>query len=181
MSRNAAIIKAALRQMATDGVAIVNGTVVAGSYNATEQTITVQTGSDAIEGVRLYPITGSTAGLLLQPADGSEVTIGTIDGPGEWIVLRTSVLEQLSFVRDNVSVVADSHSVKVANNGVEWEAGSSVMALRTPSESLYQVLKDLLTYLQALTVSTAMGPSGPPLNISDFIALSARLDHLLAA
>lgn len=46
-------------------------------------------------------------------------------------------------------------------------------------ETLHKILKETLEAIQALTVTTAMGPSGTPINISTFVSLGTRLETLM--
>jgi hypothetical protein len=180
MSRKAADIKTALADLATKPYEVISGTVAAGSVDATAQTVTVTLpDGTALPHVRLKATTGSSDGCTYYPKDGSTVVIGGIDGPGQWVVLAAAAIDRAVVTIGEVSVNITDTEVNIANNGVVVRVGSAALKLATASESLYQVLKDLLTYLQVLTVPTSTGPSGVPTNVGDFLALQARLDNIL--
>jgi hypothetical protein len=47
----------------------------------------------------------------------------------------------------------------------------------TDNEDLKDLLSDLLTAIKTLTVTTAVGPSGTPINIADFTLIENRLNN----
>ena len=75
---------------------IMSGTVVAGSVDTEEVTCTVLLSSDdadtPTEGVLLNAVTLDANGLILYPADGSNVWVAEIDGPGKWGIIKCSDL-----------------------------------------------------------------------------------------
>lgn len=63
----------------------------------------------------------------------------------------------------------DGATVAFGANGTEL--------LKTVSDGL-QLMADVLTAIQSLTVTTSMGPSGPPINLADFVQLGVKVNTL---
>ena len=183
MSKNGAQLKTAIKELAIQPYEVRSGTVVAGSLDTTEYTITVQTEEEgaAIAGVRLNGITGTDSGCITYPKEGSHVVIASINGPGEWVLLQASELTEAVLKIGAVTVTINEAAIRAVNSNVILDIGDTVFKMNTASESLHGLLKDLLTHIKAITVTTSMGPSGLPINLADFVALEARLDNLLAS
>src|SRR4051812_32128582 len=97
MTKNIAKIKAGLSVLTDKPYEIISGTVVPGSLDTDQNTISVQTTnySEPIAGVMLNAVSYNGNGLILFPKDGSNVIIGSIDGPGEWTLIRASDLTKI--------------------------------------------------------------------------------------
>ncbi|TAN18834.1 MAG: hypothetical protein EPN37_04540 [Chitinophagaceae bacterium] len=52
-------------------------------------------------------------------------------------------------------------------------------SLKTSKEDLKQWLTDLISTIEKITVTTAVGPSGTPINMPDFETIKLRLNNLL--
>ena len=182
MSKNIAKIKHGIQALAGKPYEITSGTVVPGSVDTDLYTMSVQPTDDtgAIEGVMLGSVTGSN-GILLIPKDGSSVIIGSIDGPGEWTLLKASELQKAIITVGHVTYEIDNTQVNVQNSDVVFNIGASVFKMNTSSESLFSLLQDLLTGLTLLTVGTSTGPSSVPVNVATFNNLLTRLNNLLSA
>lgn len=50
--------------------------------------------------------------------------------------------------------------------------------VKSSSESLNDILKDLITAIEQMTVTTGVGPSGVPINVMQFTAIKNRLTNL---
>ena len=183
MNKTAIRIGDSIRNIAYKPNEIISGIVVAGSVDLTEYTMSVQPADDGapIAGVNLNAITGSSDGVILVPADGSNVVVGCVDGPGEWVLLRASELVKVIVTIGAVTLNMDGSTIQLQNSDVVLQMTDSLFKLNTPGESFYNLLKDLINYIAALTVPTAAGTSGVPVNVASFNALLPRLDHLLTA
>ena len=51
--------------------------------------------------------------------------------------------------------------------------------IKSSQESLKSILEDLISAIEKVTVTTAMGPSGTPINIAEFTAIKNRIPNLL--
>ena len=106
--------------------------------------------------VRLRSVTGSKAGFLIIPVIGSYVIISRIGLSNEWYVSMFSEVEE-----------------------IRSETVGKISILNTV-ENLKTIMNDLLAAIEAITVTTPAGPSGPPINIADFIAINLRINNLLS-
>lgn len=77
-----------------DRFPIMSGTIVAGSFDATAMTVSVQLSCDDVsaptENVAINGILNNTAGVYMVPADGANCLVAEVDGPGKWAVLMAS-------------------------------------------------------------------------------------------
>lgn len=183
MNKNILKIKTGLECLADKPFEVISGTMVPGSLNSAEYTISVQPNDDSrpIEGVTLNTVTNNINGIILYPADGSDVIIASIDGPGEWSLLKASELRKIRLTIGNVIISASDAEVSIVNSNVAFNVRNDVFRMNTASESLYALLKDCFTYITALTVPTPSGTSSTPVNIADFNNLITRLDNLLTS
>ena len=183
MTKNTEKIKAGIAALTDTPFEIISGTVVPGSIDSDQLTISVQSSDDGkpIEGVMLNALTENNNGMILFPADGSNVIISSIDGPGEWCIIRASEITKAVITIGNVVYEMDGDHVNIQNGHVVFNISDSVFKMNTPSESLFQLLKDCFTYLTQLTVPTPSGTSGIPVNLADFTNLLSRLNNLLNA
>ncbi len=183
MNKNTAKIKTGIRSLVGNYYEITSGTVIAGSTDTSAYTISVQPSddSDPIEGIMLNTITENGNGYILFPADGSNVVIGTVDGEGEWILIKASELDKTIVTIGNVQYEIDNNQVNIKNGNVLFSVSDSLFKMNTSSESLFQLLKDCFTYITELTVPTPSGTSSIPVNVADFNNLITRLNNLLTS
>lgn len=181
MNKNTNNIKIAINRIVKQAPEIISGTMVSGSLDSAAGTISVQpTGNGMpITNVRLGSITGTDGGIVITPANGSVVVIGSIDGPGEWTLLKASDIASATIKTNNVLLQLDGNGITLQNGTLEFAAGASQFKINSPSESLHQLLHDLVGHIAALTVPTPAGPSSVPVNLADFLALLPRIDALL--
>ena len=181
MSKNIAKIKAGIQVLAGKPYEIIGGTVVAGSVNTSEYTMSVlpTNGTDPIDGVMLGTITENSNGIILLPKDESNVVIGSIDGAGEWMLLKANGLDKAIITIGSVIYEMDETQVNIKNGSSVLSIGTSVFKMYTASESLFSFLKDLITGITLLTVGTSTGGSTVPENITTFNDLLTRLNNLL--
>lgn len=80
---------------------------------------------------------------------------------------------------DNVSVVVDTDSLTVQAGETIIKGTTKGLTLTKGSSGLKKTLEDLLKAIQKLTVTTGVGPSGPPINVADFIKVQQELSNYL--
>jgi hypothetical protein len=182
MTKNTAKIKAGITLLAHKPYEILSGTVVSGSVDTEANTISVQTGIDSmpIQSVMLTAVAGENSGLIIVPKEGSHVIIGSIDGPGHWVLLRASELTNVILRIGAVRLQVDDNGIKIESGNAVLDIGS-LIKINTSGESLFTLLNDLITAVSLLTVGTHSGPSTPPVNVASFSALIPRLNNLLSA
>lgn len=183
MTRNTAKIREGIRALSHKPFEILSGTVVAGSVDSRAYTMSVMPsdGGDAIQGVLLSSVSENANGMIVFPKDGSNVIIGSIDGSGEWTLLKASDLAKAIIAIENVVYQIDDTQVNIQNGSVVFNMGASMFKMNTASESLFQWLNDLTTAMTLLTVGTSSGPSTVPINVATFNTLLTRLNNLLIA
>jgi len=181
MTKNAAKIKAGIKALTHKPYEIVSGTVVPGSIDMEQYTISVQPsdGSDPIESVMLNAISADGNGMILYPIDGSSVIIGTIDGPGEWTILKACDLVK-------IVVMIGANVIEMDTNQIVFTQGSAMLtmtggkfSMKNGSTDLNTLLGNILSHILAMTVSTGTGPSGTAINTPDFLSDQSSLGELL--
>ena len=151
------------RRIAEAGTGSFYGEVVKVDEGA--RTCDVQTGGIVREGVLLYFIDDAgKKGWWFVPAKGSMVLVSRVDAAGTR--LRVSMFSEVDKI---VCTIGDAEFV-MTGNGYKLNRGSS---------GLLGTLTDLCTALEQLTVSTVMGPSGPPINIAAITKIKQDLSNYL--
>ena len=180
MNKNTARIGSMIRALGSGGCRVLTGTVVAGSVNDTDGTFSAQltTVGQQVDGILPACISGAE-GLVGFPDDGAYVVLLEGGDTGGLMMLSASRLSKVvvSVGASRVEAKADGVSVQVG--GVVVGISEAGVSIGTSGENLLAVLGDLLSALAVLTVPTSSGPSGVPVNASDFVALSARLNAVL--
>lgn len=135
-------------------------------------------------------------GIALIPAIGSTVLVCRIGNSNQLFVCQYTEVDKLFFTSgdfsltcdqdkvellkgDNLSVTADAESIKMKAGQATVKATTGGLTLSKGSSGLKKTLNDLLTAIQSLTVTTGVGPSGPPINIQDFIKVQQELSNYL--
>lgn len=180
MSKNAARINAGIRALAHKPFEIISGTVASTDAGAGTMTVKPADDGEAINNVRLSAITGSTDGLIIYPDADSNVVIGTIDGPGEWVLLKASKITKAVIKIGSVSYEMNDSKVTITNSNTILDISDTVFKVKTASESLFDIINDLITQITLITVPTSAGPSGVPVNATAFTTIATRLGNLLA-
>ncbi len=181
MTKNAAKIRAGLKALSDEPYEIISGTVVSGSVDSEEYTTSVQPCDDSepIQGVRLSSVTNNPNGVILIPANGSNVVIGSIDGPGEWSVIKTSDLEKMIVTIGSTKLTVTDGTVKAEDgSGAELTMHNGKFSIKNESKDFKTVFDNILQHVLALTVPTGTGPSGTPINATDFAADKTDIDNL---
>ena len=73
----------------------------------------------------------------------------------------------------SMNLFLESPSIKIGSNNA-----SESMVL---GDTLKGILEELINAINALTVPTPVGPSGPPINAPQFSGISAKLQTMLSA
>lgn len=80
---------------------------------------------------------------------------------------------------DKLSVLIDTESITMKADQATIKASTAGLTLAKGSSGLKKTLNDLLTAIQKLTVTTSVGPSGPPINVADFVKVQQDLSNYL--
>lgn len=80
---------------------------------------------------------------------------------------------------DKLAVLIDAESITMKADQATIKASTAGLTLAKGSSGLKKTLNDLLTAIQKLTVTTGVGPSGPPINVADFVKVQQDLSNYL--
>ncbi|MGN6568228.1 MAG: hypothetical protein ACTHJ0_09760 [Flavipsychrobacter sp.] len=163
MSKNAAKIKTGLQHLSAKPYEILSGTVV--SVDEATATMSVQpTDYDTnLDTVLLNGVGTNLNGLILIPSVGSNVIIGSVDGPGEYALIRASNIDKALLNIGATELTIDKSGYSITHNG----------------ESLTKIMSDLLTALIEQTFSNGAGTTTPSSKLSALQELQMRLNNLL--
>lgn len=103
--------------------------------------------------------------ILVTPKVGSQVLVADLSGGNyrDLAVMKYSEVEKIE--------------IKVANMEVVVNGGK--ISIKNASQNLYDLLVELIDAINALTVTTATGPSGTPINAVQFSAVKTKLGQLM--
>lgn len=152
-------LKQALHEL-LDARLLVEGTVT----SVDGQLVTVQPkSSETTVTGRLLAVEADDGYMLLTPAVDSTVWLATIDQTtGEGLVVSYTEL-------DKVQVQAPA-----------IELGKDTLEKAVLGETLKTKLEELIDAILAITVPTALGPSGTPINAAQFSTIKSQLDQILS-
>lgn len=134
------------------------------AVNADECTCTIDTDDDvSYDEVLLRSVTGVEKGLLIIPKVGSKVMVSRIGGRNELYVSMFSEIDEILVTIKNAeySITAQGHKMNVGSSGLK------------------KSLTDLIDAIMKMTVTTGVGPSGTPINASDFLKIKEDLKNYL--
>lgn len=72
----------------------------------------------------------------------------------------------------------DGHRLTASVGTTDFQVSRDGFTIKRGGESLLTIMDDLLAAVQAETHSTSTGPSGPPINIAEYVAIQARLPQI---
>jgi len=117
----------------------------------------------AVDEVMLNAVSANGFGLILIPAVGSNVIIGCVDGPGEYVLLKGSNITKAIILIGNMQFVMDG----------------AKFGLYIGGESLGKIGSDLIDKMLAMTFTNGGGTTSPPNNSTDLSAIKTRLNNFL--
>ena len=185
-------IKEAIRQIAGADrhlPVVVMGTVV--SVNGSECVVlrSVDLPESPTQGVLINGVKSLMGGVYLRPAVGSTVWVAEIDGPGKWGVVKTSIIDEFQWSvgepdGSRTQILVNSNEINIVNNtsggdGTLIVARGSGVHIEVNGVSLKDVLDGLIDQIKLITVPTAAGPSGVPINAAAFDVVKTQLDGIL--
>jgi len=163
MSKNAAKIKNGLQHLSNRPHEIMSGTVVSVNEDAATMSVLLTDYDANVDNVLLNGVSDNLNGLLLIPSVNSNVVIASIDGPGEYTLVRASNIDKALINIGTTKLTIDSNGYNVSHNG----------------ESLTKIMSDLLSALIGQTFSNGAGTTTPSSKLSDLQELKTRLNNLL--
>jgi len=144
------------------------------------ETCTVQLTADAPDtptpGILLNVIESNTNGIYVKPSLDADCFVAEVDGGGQLQLIWASAYDEVQVtVNETVLTVTDGTVKAVDGNGGEMTMNGGKLQFKNNSGSLFNMLQTHIQNLQthitnidALTVDTAVGPSGVPENIAEF-------------
>lgn len=138
----------------------------------------------ALKGIAFIPVLNSTV-LVCRIGKSNELFVCQFTEIDK--VIFTSADTSLTVDADKIEVLkGDKLSILVDAESMTITAGKAIiktttggLTLTKGSSGLKKTLDDLLTAIQKLTVTTSLGPSGPPINMADFIKVQKDLSNYL--
>lgn len=131
--------------------------------NVSERTCTVSDGVVDYEEVLLYSVIQNEKGLCVFPSKNSKVIVSRVAGSDTLFVEMFSKIDQVSIT------IEDS----------EFDFCKDGYSINRSSSGLKKTLEKLCDAICKLTVTTAMGPSGTPINAAEFTAIKMDLKNYL--
>lgn len=100
------------------------------------------------------------------------LTTGDVSLTVDKETIRLSKADKVAATIDagSLTLRVEQATVRVTTNGVTLSRGNS---------GLKKTLDDLITAIRKLTVTTGVGPSGPPVNMADFVKIQQDLNNYL--
>ena len=141
-------------------------------------------------------VKGDLQGFAFIPRLQSTVLVCRIGKSNELFVCQFTEIDKVIFTSANISLTVDADRIEVLKGGnisiiinsesMTIQAGQATikattggLTLTKGSSGLKKTLNDLLAAIQKLTVTTSLGPSGPPINMADFIKVQKDLSNYL--
>ncbi len=120
-------------------------------------------GHDDVLNVRLDAVCIGDNYATIVPLEGSAVVIGSIDNTDEYVVVATSQTKQIRIKIKELKIDIDKEGVGINNKG----------------KDLMTVLEKLIDEIKTITVTTANGPSGIPINGAKFDGIKSDFKTIL--
>lgn len=135
-----------IRRLVHKPYELLSGTVVAGSVDLSKYTCSVQLtrmddGDTPLANVMLSSVSENGNGVIYIPADGSNVIVGSVDGPGEFFLVHCSDLVKVMVTIQNTILTITADGYSITRGG----------------ESLTKILTDLMNALVQLTTQSPGG------------------------
>ena len=141
-------------------------------------------------------VKGDLQGFAFIPRLQSTVLVCRIGKSNEFFVCHFTEIDKVIFTSADISLTVDADRIEVLKGGnisifidsesMAMQAGQATIKATTGgltlikgSSGLKKTLDDLLAAIQKLTVTTSLGPSGPPINMADFIKVQKDLSNYL--
>lgn len=162
---------------------VMSGTVVAGSVDMSACTCSVllsvdDADSPATEGVLLNGVSGNINGVLCFPADGSNVWVAEIDGPGKWGIIKTSDLVKMVVTISNVVVaITDSEAVIQQDNAV-FTISSGKFSIKNDSQDFKTIMDTHFDNLAQMTFTNGAGTTAVANNVTALNTDKTNFDQL---
>lgn len=176
MNSKSAQIVEGLAALTKREMQILSGNVVAGSIDEDSGTVSVKItcSDDVMTEVAIASNTILDEGLVAIPDEDSNVVIATVDGPGQWAIVKTSKLKKVVASVANCSIVNDGTKIIISRNSSTLSVADK-LTISNASENLASILTDLIDQIKLITVTTSGVASTVPANAAAIGAISTRV------
>lgn len=116
-----------------------------------------------INDVRLTPVITGNETIVIFPKVGSNALAVRIEDDEEWMILACEQAEKYKITVGDCVIEMDSSGIKISK----------------ATESLKNILSDLIMAIKSITVATGSGPSGTPINATAFTTIENRINQFL--
>lgn len=141
-------------------------------------------------------VNGKLKGFAFIPTIGSTVLVCRIGKSNELFVCKFTEIDKAVFTSadtsltldmdkiealkgDKLSILANGESMTITAGQATIKTTTGGLTLTKGASGLKKTLDDLLSAIQKLTVTTGVGPSGPPINLADFKKVQQDLSNYL--
>lgn len=134
--------------------------------NVNGQTCTIDIDGLEVVDVRLRSVVNNDASyILLTPKNDSFVMVTDLSNgrKNDWAVVMYSELEKIEIKIGQMEISLSGEKISVKKGSI----------------NLFDLLDGLLTQILALTVPTGTGPSGTPVNASEFTQIKTKLGQIM--
>ena len=145
------------------------------------RTCKVKVGNIERENVLLYAIEDEDKkGFVLIPKAESQVIVSQMpDGSRLFVEMFSEVDKVLLTIGEKMSLTIDEKGALLEADKTTLSVKDSGFVLTRDGSGLLKTLSDLCDAITKLTVPTALGPSGIPINAADFISIKTDLKKYL--
>lgn len=132
------------------------------------------------ENVLLYTVVDDALkGFCFVPKVGSKVVVTSINDTRSCVSMFSEIDKVLLTIDEKVEMTMDKETLHYKNDKTELKITNKGFTIKKDSSGLLKTLTDLCDALAKLTVTTAMGASGIPINVADFTKIKADLKKYL--
>jgi hypothetical protein len=122
---------------------------------------------------------GDGKSLVIVPAKGSMVLIGNVENGTGYYMISANKVDKIVGSIGKTDVLIDTKGFKVVNGSCTLQQENNGFSIKVGAVSLGSALDDLCSAITKMTVTTGVGPSGPPINVADFTTVQTKLKTLL--
>lgn len=140
-----------------------------------------------IKEVRLNTVVGQQMGIVITPVVGSTVLVTSLSQLDAFVSMYSEI-EKIEIVMGSHVIVVDPQSfnidldgqtISMAGEGLAVSLKDGKFTFENNSYSIKDGLNDLIDAITKITVPTGTGPSGTPVNATDFVKIKQYLTKLM--
>jgi hypothetical protein len=164
------------------GGVIMSGTVVAGSTNTDAQTVSVVLSindeTNPSTDIMLNAVTLNMNGLILYPADNSNVWVTEVDGSGKYGVIKCSDVVKAIVTINGVVFEMDERQVQVTQDNAVMTMSGGKFSIKNDSQDFKTLMDTHFSNLAQMTFTNGAGTTGPANNVAALNTDKSSFDTL---